>query len=831
LPLSPGVGSAAWYRFVVTWRRQRSRYVALVLMIGLVGGVALGSIAAARRTASSFSTFLVGTNPSDLTIVPAGGLSGYSPHLASQIRRLPHVERVESYVGLRASMIKSGRTESSSLDSSVLMVGSVDGLLFNQDRFSVTAGRMANPTRPDEVVVTQNAAAALGLHLGQTIEVGLTPTSGSGPELRLRLHIVGIGQLNREVVQDQIARFPTYIVATPALTRSVLGDTAISYYGVQVRGGARFVPDVEREFTASEHYFTDFQVASQVEAQAEQSIRPEALALGVFGGIAGLAALLIAVQAIARQLSARDEDLMVLRAIGASPASTVFEGLIGIFGAIVAGSIVAIGVAIALSPLAPLGSIRQVYPDGGINVDWTVLGIGFAVLVGVLGASAALISFIGAPHRAQRRRTVVERRSATVELLAKTGLPVSAVAGTQFALERGRGRTAVPTRWALLGGVIAMVVVTATLTFGGSLRTLESQPRLYGWNWDYAVQSSDGYGPVPDVATATLSGDRTVTASSGVWFASMQLDGVEVPALIAYPHARVSPPIIRGHGLQASNQIVLGAATLALLHKQIGATVNVRYTPNDPSRPIRLVIVGVATMPAIGIAEGLHTSMATGAIVPEDNGTVIEKLGPDAYPGCNGPNMVFLRVRGGVGSSAGLAAARRLAHSANAVLSTEPVDSACGGNQASVLSVQRPAQIVNYRTMGTTPILLAFGLALGAVVALGLALTASVRRRRRDLAMLKTLGFTHRQLASAIAWQASIVAVVGLVAGIPLGIALGRWLWSLFAREIGAVPAPTVPVGWIVVAGLAALVLANLVAAFPGGNAARTPTALVLHDE
>jgi ABC-type lipoprotein release transport system permease subunit len=145
--------------------------------------------------------------------------------------------------------------------------------------------------------------------------------------------------------------------------------------------------------------------------------------------------------------------------------------------------------------------------------------------------------------------------------------------------------------------------------------------------------------------------------------------------------------------------------------------------------------------------------------------------------------------------------------------------------------VQRPAQIMNYRSMGTTPVLLAAGLAFGALVALGLALTASVRRRRRDLALLKTLGFTQRQLASAIAWQASIATVGGIVVGIPLGIALGRWLWTLFAQEIGAVPAPTVPMWWVAVAGLAAIILANVVAAVPGRSAARTPTALVLHDE
>ena len=828
--MSPEVVNAAWYRFVATWRRQRGGYLALIVLIGLVGGIALGSIAAARRTASSFSTFLAGTNPSDLTIVPAGGLSGYSHRLTREMRRLPHVERVESYVALSASLM-TGPTESRSLDSSVVMVGSVDGLLFNQDRFSVTAGRMADPTRPDEVEVTQTAAATLGLHLGQTLSVGLTRVSGSGPDRRLRLHIVGIGLLNREVVQDQIARFPTYIVATPALTRSLLDDVALSYYGVQLRGGGRFVPDVEREFTATEHYFTDFQVASQLEAEAEQSIKPEALALGVFGGIAGLAALLMAIQAIARQLSARDEDLLVLRAIGGSPATICLDGLIGVTGSIVTGSIVAIGVAVVFSPLAPIGPVRPVYPDRGISADWTVLGIGFAVLVGVLGASAALIAYLDAPHRVGQRRRSADRRSATVQLVAKSGLPISAVAGAQFALERGSGRTAAPTRWALLGGIIAMIVVATTLTFGSSLQSLVSRPQLYGWNWDYAVQSSDGYGPVPNQATAMLSSDRTVISSSGVWFATLQLDGVEVPVLLANPNAPVSPPIVQGHGLRTSNQIVLGATTLAQLHKHIGDVLQMRYTSGFPPRPIHLLIVGVATLPAIGIAEALHTSMAIGAIVPADNGSLTKQLGPEAYPGCNGPNMVFLRVHGGVDSAGGFAAAQRLATSANAVLSTEPQDSSCGGNQASVLSVQRPAQIMNYRSMGTTPVLLAAGLAFGAVVALGLALTASVRRRRRDLALLKTLGFTQRQLASAIAWQASIAAVGGIAVGIPLGIALGRWLWTLFAQEIGAVPAPTVPMWWVAVAGLAAIILANVVAAVPGRSAARTPTALVLHDE
>ena len=115
--------------------------------------------------------------------------------------------------------------------------------------------------------------------------------------------------------------------------------------------------------------------------------------------------------------------------------------------------------------------------------------------------------------------------------------------------------------------------------------------------------------------------------------------------------------------------------------------------------------------------------------------------------------------------------------------------------------------------------------------ALGLTLAASVRRRRRDLALLKALGFTRPQLAVTIAWQASIAALVGIIVGVPVGIALGRWLWDLFARGIYVVPVSSVPVVEVVVVALGALVLANLVAAIPGRMAARTPTALVLRAE
>jgi ABC-type lipoprotein release transport system permease subunit len=145
--------------------------------------------------------------------------------------------------------------------------------------------------------------------------------------------------------------------------------------------------------------------------------------------------------------------------------------------------------------------------------------------------------------------------------------------------------------------------------------------------------------------------------------------------------------------------------------------------------------------------------------------------------------------------------------------------------------VQHPGEIVNYRSMSKTPLYLGLALAFGAIVALALTLITSVRRRRRDLALLKTLGFTRRQLAAVVSWQATIAVGIGTIVGVPVGIILGRALWNLFARDIHAVPEPTVPGLTIALIALGALVLANLVAAIPAQQAARTKTAVLLRAE
>ena len=158
---------------------------------------------------------------------------------------------------------------------------------------------------------------------------------------------------------------------TPALIRPLSVPSVSVRYGLRLSAGARGVPAMEREIIGALPKGTTygFHVTSVVKGQVDRTVKPEAIALAVFGVIAMLAALLISAQVIARQLQAGNEDLAVLRALGASPAMTMSDGLFGVAGAVGLGSLLAAGVAIGLSPLSPIGPVRPVYPSPGSR--WT----------------------------------------------------------------------------------------------------------------------------------------------------------------------------------------------------------------------------------------------------------------------------------------------------------------------------------------------------------------------------------------------------------------------------------------------------------------------------
>ena len=248
-------------------------------------------------------------------------------------------------------------------------------MFLDQDRVSVVEGRAADPNRVDEAVITASAAKSVGLHIGQVIRMGYysavqlsSPGFGTArvlPALRVSLRLVGIVVINRQVVQDDVDRTSGFVVFTPALVRAAgavspggrveLAPGAPMLYGVQLGQGDRDVAGFEKAFAriAPTNASYLFNPTSRVVSEVELSVKPESVAFGAFGVIAALVALVIGTQAITRQFRGDDEDRRVLRALGARPLATAGDGLIGVLAAIVLGALLAVAVAVGLSPLAP----------------------------------------------------------------------------------------------------------------------------------------------------------------------------------------------------------------------------------------------------------------------------------------------------------------------------------------------------------------------------------------------------------------------------------------------------------------------------------------------
>ena len=165
----------AWYRFRATLGSELSYFLSIVLLLGAVGGLALGAIEAARSTESSFADFVASSHVPQLfvfdgVINPGIGLdSAYNPRLLQTLSHLPHVERVESTVELNMGPLNAREQP---LATSPDALASVGGLDFNEDPVGIADGRMVDPHKPDEVVLDAASAKALGYHVGEEIPVG-----------------------------------------------------------------------------------------------------------------------------------------------------------------------------------------------------------------------------------------------------------------------------------------------------------------------------------------------------------------------------------------------------------------------------------------------------------------------------------------------------------------------------------------------------------------------------------------------------------------------------------------------------------------------------------
>ena len=270
------------------------------------------------------------------------------------------------------------------------------------------------------------------------------------------------------------------------------------------------------------------------------------------------------------------------------------------------------------------------------------------------------------------------------------------------------------------------------------------------------------------------------------------------------------PPLTDGDGLSTTN-IFLGKRTLSALHKKVGDSVRLGSGKDQRT----LEIAGQAVFPTLGVVHGDRVSLGSGGLLDRSLVAVAahEARQPDA-------GAFVVRFKPGADKGAAVRRFRAFGERHPELI----VDAVFTGPK-------RPADIVNFREMGFAPTVMAGLFGLVALGALANALVTSVRRRRRDLALFKALGVTRRQVSVMVAWQATITMGIALLIGLPVGVAVGRVLWTRFANSVGVVPHPTVPILTLALVALGVLVLANLIAALPGRAGSRTEAAVVLRSE
>jgi hypothetical protein len=797
--------------FRAEMRRRWRSWLALVSLVTLVVGVVLAATAAGRRTDAAFPHFLA-----------AYGFDA-TAYASQPVPKLAKLPEVASSIEVLAAL--SGQPTCTC------------GHLINEADFGVSvipkgkpfvkllAGRFPNSSAPNDVLASFTLQQDYDVQLGTVIRVPFYAPSQlsaafGGPGARPRpsgptvaLHVVGIEASEGEFPSG-IA--PSYsLSATQAFARSVMPRTAVAHaYAVRLRHGAADLPRFDVDANAlSSAGLAGFQNQAQVDASVEASIHPQAVGWWVLAVLAALVGLLVIGQALARQSMVESEDYPTLATLGLDRGQLVALATARNLFVAIAGAAGGVALATALSPLTPVGEARIAEPSTGVAFDTLVLPLGAL-------ATAAVVLGLGVWPAVRAARTLPDndeppgpQPSTVVAHLAATGAPPSVVIGVRHALQRGRGRSTVPVGTALLGVVLAVMALCATAVFGASLSHLTATPQLYG---DPFQINFNLVGNQPDPTLfKSLEHDPAVTGITRGLGAEITIGKVTVGA-VAGTAIRGTLPFstVDGHVPTGDGQIGLGTTTMRQTGAHVGSVVEVTVSlPSGGRRTVPFRVVSLISFPVLSGISGLGNGAAftisgyVDAVCPP---------GPDqqmcrqAVVGTPNGGMLVSVVPGARGRAA-----------INHYFNTYP--------SLTVLPVT-PTSLVNFGEAVNFPLI--FGAMLGVFGAATLAhlLVVSVSRRRREIGLLKVLGFVNHQVASAVAWQATTLALVGIVIGVPLGLAAGQAIWKTFATNLGVVPVSVVPTAIVggVVGGV--IVVTNLLAIAPALAATRSKPGQLLRE-
>lgn len=842
----PAWVNAAWMRGRSQLRHRWRSWLVLALLVGAASGLLIGAAAGARRTASVYDRLVEQSGAFDLGIVArpldselADCDEPPSPDAAIACRK-----EASSAVrkALRSPLVADGTIISSAL----VPVFTADGRSLQPkeagddpcftgsgevdiDNFEVggavnrpiyISGRA--PRARAEVAISKRIAERLDIGLGDELRIVPVHACDGPPQEEwpapIEVRVVGT-QLSPLQVEPESGYFLQSVAVTSPLFAELETEGLGSPFGV-----LRLEPGVSRRqlVAAAKDQGTAVEIAmvgDEFAADVENSLGPDAQTLWLLVALGAAATAIVLGQAIGRQVQSESADLGALRAMGFTNRDLAAVGAVqgAVIGATSAAVVVAI--ALAVSPLTPIGRARTIEPDPGFRFDPVVV-LGGAALIAVICFVAVIAASWFVARRSSSPRQVRSKPSVVGTLGTRVRLRPPPAYGVRIALEPGRGANTAPVRSGFVGMIAALAVLIGSLTFIAGLDHLVSTPRLVGLNWDGTYFLEDFERPNPDqrlrpqVESALEragSIDGVTSVGSATFFPlDVRMDAVADVFFMSFgtgPNA-IEPTVTGGRPPQGPDEVLVTQHVLDEGGFAIGDTITLHGAtrPEDGSRPektrSRVEIVGTGVLP---IGDG---RVDLGAAVTLDGlrrldpdaraQVALIDFGSDADPRRIDNAMRKLGFRGGLSS--------------REVDLLELVD----------LDV-RPAESTP-RLLAALMAILAAGIVLHVVVTVG-------RARRREIAVLRALGFTPRQVRVSAAWQATTFAVISAAAATVIGIVGGRAVWEAYATRLEIVPEPALAWAGMGIVVVATIVLCNLVALLVGWHAARTHPAGDLRTE
>lgn len=805
-----GLGYRLRNEFQTSWRA----WVSLAVLAGFFGGIGVACLAGARRTETAYPRFV--REYASFDALAGGGPEGGLSHRErlDAVRNDPSVIDSADVVMIgfaaRLPAVRERPAQLLTFPSAITVVDPENRALHHINRAKILEGRLPDPDRIDEAVVPFTLAERYDVRVGDLLFSDLGFEGGT----EVRLEVVGITASpgDFEAVGQQTL---TLIWATPALFerhREMFTPPTGDFWNIGVRLRDP-VADAARFRSVALNLGLDVpSTEATVTAGVQRSMRLYAAALWVFGGLVALATIAIFGSASSRlaQLSSREDP--TLRALGFSGRGVVALAALRSLVIGASAAIISALTAFLASGSFPVGVARIAEPSLGLRSDLPVLALGGATILATIVVFAVSSSIRSArrPASAAAPGAQRPRRSLIAAVLGRGLDSPAARAGLRMAFEPGRGETAVPVRSTIIavsGGIAAVVL---TLVAGSSLTHLVATPALAGFTYDAIVPSEDD-GSAGDIERrAAIEAVPGVDVAVNGTAANVIFDGID-SFLVAYDDGSIRVAMIDGreptgslHEIDGESdvpEIALGPATMRRMRVGIGDVVRFNYTSLDREAGVQpALVVGRAAIPALPWAviepgEGAMMSLAgLRSFIADEGGCCFVRFDPGTDPGMIGAEI---RERG-----LGVAFIR--------------------GTRVDLVTLERLS--------GLPALLIGIFAAMGCA-ALAHVLLSAIRRRRREVAILKTLGFVRAQVAATIAWQATAIAFACVLIGIPVGLGLGRWGWRLIASGFGVVPVVRVPTLALVVTASACVAVANMIAFTPARIAARTEPASTLRAE